>query len=74
MGRNRIDQYAVSWAFFLLPYMEETAIYNSWDSKARVDDAKNAPAMRTPIETLRLPQPAAGRCGPQFRQQQRNRQ
>ena len=28
MGRNRFDQYAVSWAFFLLPYMEETAVYN----------------------------------------------
>src|SRR3954449_906745 len=48
MGRNGIDQMAVSWAFFLLPYMEETAVYNSWDSKARVDDDKNANAMRTP--------------------------
>jgi prepilin-type N-terminal cleavage/methylation domain-containing protein/prepilin-type processing-associated H-X9-DG protein len=55
MGRNRFDQFAVSWAFFLLPYMEETAAYNSYDSKARVDDARNAPAMRTPIETLACP-------------------
>src|SRR3954468_6646961 len=29
MGRNAINQKAVSWAFFLLAYMEETAIYNS---------------------------------------------
>jgi prepilin-type N-terminal cleavage/methylation domain-containing protein/prepilin-type processing-associated H-X9-DG protein len=55
MGRNRFDQYAVSWAFFLLPYMEETAIYNSYDAKARVDDDKNASAMRTPIETYACP-------------------
>jgi prepilin-type N-terminal cleavage/methylation domain-containing protein/prepilin-type processing-associated H-X9-DG protein len=55
MGRNRMDQFAVSWAFFMLPYMEETAVYNSWDSKARVDDAKNAQAMRTPIETYACP-------------------
>jgi prepilin-type N-terminal cleavage/methylation domain-containing protein len=23
MGRNRTDQYAVSWAYYLFPYMEE---------------------------------------------------
>jgi len=55
MGRNAWDQYAVSWAFFILPYMEETSIYNSWDSKARVDDPKNAAAMRTPVETYACP-------------------
>jgi prepilin-type N-terminal cleavage/methylation domain-containing protein/prepilin-type processing-associated H-X9-DG protein len=54
-GRNRFDQYAVSWAFFLLPYMEETTLYNSYDSKARVDDDKNAATMRTPIETYACP-------------------
>jgi prepilin-type N-terminal cleavage/methylation domain-containing protein/prepilin-type processing-associated H-X9-DG protein len=64
MGRNRFDQYAVSWAFFLLPYMEETALYNSYDSKARVDDDANASTMRTPIETYACPSrraPAADR-------------
>ena len=55
MGRNGIDQKAVSWAFFILPYMEETAIYNSWNSSARVDDPSNANAMRTPIETYACP-------------------
>jgi prepilin-type N-terminal cleavage/methylation domain-containing protein/prepilin-type processing-associated H-X9-DG protein len=55
MGRNRFDQYAVSWSFFLLPYMEETAIYNSYDAKARVDDEANAATMRTPIETYACP-------------------
>src|SRR3954471_14402881 len=55
MGRNGIDQKAVSWAFFLLPYLEETAIYNSWDPNVRVDDDKNSSAMRTPIETYACP-------------------
>jgi prepilin-type N-terminal cleavage/methylation domain-containing protein/prepilin-type processing-associated H-X9-DG protein len=55
MGRNAFDQYAVSWAFFILPYMEETSIYNSWNSHARVDDPSNAAAMRTPVETYACP-------------------
>jgi prepilin-type N-terminal cleavage/methylation domain-containing protein/prepilin-type processing-associated H-X9-DG protein len=54
-GRNRFDQYAVSWAFFLLPYMEETAIYNSYDSKAKVFEDENTATMRTPIETYACP-------------------
>src|SRR5262245_33762589 len=36
MGRDGWKQKAVSWAFFLLPYMEETAIYNSWHSTDEV--------------------------------------
>jgi prepilin-type N-terminal cleavage/methylation domain-containing protein/prepilin-type processing-associated H-X9-DG protein len=55
MGRNAIDQKSVSWAFFLLPYMEETALYNSYNSQARVDDPANAGAMRTPIATYACP-------------------
>jgi prepilin-type N-terminal cleavage/methylation domain-containing protein/prepilin-type processing-associated H-X9-DG protein len=64
MGRNAFDQKAVSWAFFMLPYMEETAVYNSYNSAARVDDPANAAAMRTPIETYACPSrraPAADR-------------
>ena len=55
MGRNGHDQKAVSWAFFLLPYMEETAIYNSYNSAARVDDPANADTMRTPVVTYACP-------------------
>src|SRR3954471_12330974 len=55
MGRNGFNQKAVSWAFFLLPYLEETAIYNSWDRNAKVDELTNAAAMRTPIETYACP-------------------
>ena len=55
MGRNGMDQKAVSWAFFLLPYLEETAIYNSWNPGVRVDDDRNSSAMRTPIESYACP-------------------
>jgi prepilin-type N-terminal cleavage/methylation domain-containing protein len=55
MGRNRIDQKAVSWAFFLLPQMEETAIYSAYKSSATVDDDVNAQTMRTPIEIYACP-------------------
>jgi prepilin-type processing-associated H-X9-DG protein len=55
MGRNRFDQWAVSWAFFLLPYMEETAVYNSWNPSAKVFELANEKAMRTPIETYACP-------------------
>ena len=55
MGRNGFDQKAVSWAFFILPYMEETAIYNAWDSNAKVFDPTNDATMRTPIEAYACP-------------------
>src|SRR5689334_13597559 len=55
MGRNGFDQFAVSWAFFLLPYMEETTLYNSWNSHAKVFDSTNVATMRTPIEALACP-------------------
>jgi prepilin-type N-terminal cleavage/methylation domain-containing protein/prepilin-type processing-associated H-X9-DG protein len=55
MGRNGIDQKAVSWAFFLLPYMEETAIYNSWDRNAKSFEPTNDATMRTPIESYACP-------------------
>jgi prepilin-type N-terminal cleavage/methylation domain-containing protein len=55
MGRNGFDQRAVSWAFFILPYIEETAIYNAWDSHSLVYDASNDATMRTPIEAYACP-------------------
>jgi prepilin-type N-terminal cleavage/methylation domain-containing protein/prepilin-type processing-associated H-X9-DG protein len=55
MGRNGIDQKAVSWAFFLLPYIEETAIYNSWNPKVEVFKSENDATMRTPIESYACP-------------------
>jgi prepilin-type N-terminal cleavage/methylation domain-containing protein/prepilin-type processing-associated H-X9-DG protein len=55
MGRERTDQYGVSWAFRLLPEMEESAIYASRDKTKRVDDEVNAHAMRTPIQVYACP-------------------
>jgi prepilin-type N-terminal cleavage/methylation domain-containing protein len=55
MGRNGFDQKAVSWAFFILPYIEETAIYNAWDSHSLVYDTSNDATMRTPIEAYACP-------------------
>ncbi|HVT29302.1 MAG TPA: DUF1559 domain-containing protein [Lacipirellulaceae bacterium] len=55
MGRNQWDQKAVSWAFFLLPYLEETTLYNSWNPNAVVTDKSNDATMRTPIETYACP-------------------
>ena len=61
MGRERTDQFGVSWAFRLLPQMEEAAIYASRDKTKRVDDAANDAAMRTPIQVYACPsrRPAA---------------
>lgn len=54
-GRNRTDQLAVSWAFSLLPYMEEGSVFSAHKDKVRNDDQVNAQAMRTPIETYACP-------------------
>jgi type II secretory pathway pseudopilin PulG len=60
-GRNRRDQMAVSWAYYILPQIEEQAIYDALDETLRVDDDLNARAMRTPIEIYACPsrRPAA---------------
>ncbi|MGL4512943.1 MAG: DUF1559 domain-containing protein [Lacipirellulaceae bacterium] len=63
-GRTGTQQFDVSWAFNLLPYVEETAIHTSHVPTQRVDDAVNAQAMRTPVSTFVCPSrraPAADR-------------
>jgi type II secretory pathway pseudopilin PulG len=55
MARNRYDQYAVSWAFFLLPHIEEATLYVSFDPKFRVFDDENKQTMRTPVATYACP-------------------
>lgn len=55
MGRDRFDQFGVSWAYKLLPYLEMNAVFQSYQKTARVDDAANSPAMRTPIEVYACP-------------------
>ena len=51
-GRDTRDQYGVSWAFRLLPHVEQSQIYAAYDKAARVDDDKNVTAMRTPVSTF----------------------
>ncbi len=63
-GRDTRDQYGVSWAFRLLPFLEQTQIHDAFVKTARVDDPPNATAMRTPVSTFFCPSrraPAADR-------------
>jgi prepilin-type N-terminal cleavage/methylation domain-containing protein len=63
-GRNSNDQYGVSWAYSILPQLEEQVIYDAYVPKERVDATVNAPAMRTPISVYACPSrrlPAADR-------------
>ncbi len=58
------DPYAVSWAFRLLPYLEQRTIYDSFVPNERVDSDLNAQAMRTPVSVFYCPtrrSPAADR-------------
>ncbi len=54
-GRNGTDQYAVSWAYYLLPYMEEKNMYTAYVKTARADDDVNSPTMRTPVSIYVCP-------------------
>lgn len=54
-GRNGEDQKSVSWAYLLLPYLEENTVFAAYHPDARVDDPINAQAMRTPIEVFACP-------------------
>ncbi len=64
MGRNGRNQEAVSWAYFILPQIEEPALYDAFQKGVRVDDDKNSQTMRTPIAVYACPSrrsPAADR-------------
>ncbi len=54
-GRNTRDPMGVSWAFRILPYMEEGAITQSYVPAARCDDVVNSQAMRTPVSAFFCP-------------------
>jgi prepilin-type N-terminal cleavage/methylation domain-containing protein len=63
-GRDETKKLAVSWAFRVLPYMEQNAIYTAFRQGIEVDDDDNAAAMRTPVTTFFCPShraPAADR-------------
>lgn len=52
-GRETRDPFDVSWAFRLLPFMEELAVFNARNPDTTVPcwDASNAEAFRTPVAT-----------------------
>jgi len=54
-GRDKPTQFGVSWAFQLLPQIEEMALYASYNRSATVDDPSNSQSMRTPISVYACP-------------------
>ncbi len=54
-GRNGTDQFSVSWAYCLLPYLEEEVAFEAFVDGERVDDNVNSRAMRTPIDVYACP-------------------
>jgi prepilin-type N-terminal cleavage/methylation domain-containing protein len=54
-GRKTRDNTDHSWAFRLLPYMEEQNTYNAWNPALPASDVGNARAMRTPVSTYFCP-------------------
>ena len=63
-GRTDTTQRGVSWAFMVLPYIEEKQVFDAYEPTERVDDDANATAMRTPVPSLFCPSrraPAADR-------------
>lgn len=54
-GRTSRDEFGVSWAFQILPQLEEQAIYDAWVPTEPVHSDANAAAMRTPVEVYACP-------------------
>jgi len=50
-GRLMQEVEGASWAFRLLPFMEQKAIFDAFEESAPVYDQLNAKAMRTPVAT-----------------------
>lgn len=63
-GRDGTGKRAVSWAFRILPHMEQTAVYAAFRPTLEVDHDDNAGAMRSPVPAFFCPSrrpPAADR-------------
>lgn len=64
IGRESTNQIGVSWAFHILPFMEEQPIHDAYDKTKRVDHVANSTAMRSPVAAMYCPTrraPAADR-------------
>ena len=63
-GRNGLDDFATSWAFTLLQFLEGGNVFQTWKRDAAPFEEENASAMRTPVKTYYCPSrraPAADR-------------
>ena len=63
-ARMDTGSFGASWAFQLLPFLEQKAQHESFHPKERVDDDLNAEAMRTPVSVYFCPsrrEPSADR-------------
>ncbi len=54
-GRNTTDNTGISWAFRLLPFMEEAAIHDAYKATKRADEDENAIAMRSAVSSYFCP-------------------
>lgn len=54
-GRDKLDTSGISWAYELLPYVEEQAVYEALDLAIPIDDEANSIAMRTPVSVMYCP-------------------
>jgi len=53
--RDTCEQYALNWAFCLLPFLEQQALVDAHDFSARVFDDANRESMRTPVSVFYNP-------------------
>jgi prepilin-type N-terminal cleavage/methylation domain-containing protein/prepilin-type processing-associated H-X9-DG protein len=63
-GDSGVTTYGVSWAFELLPYVEQTTLFQALVKALPSTDPQNALAMRSPVSTFYCPsrrEPAADR-------------
>jgi prepilin-type N-terminal cleavage/methylation domain-containing protein/prepilin-type processing-associated H-X9-DG protein len=54
-GRTSTDEFGVSWAYEILPQIEEQTLYDAFDPSQPVHSEANAAAMRTPIPSYACP-------------------
>ena len=69
MGRNATKQIGVSWAYYILPHIEEQAIYDSYDDTKRVGRRQEREDDADADRRLRLPEPSQRDRRSQFRRQ-----
>ena len=67
--RGLIDQFSVSWAYRLLPFLEEQAIHDAWVPEERHDSIANIVTFRTPIPVFFCPTRRPPRADSDFHNQ-----